>query len=267
MRLFRQPLFYFVLLGALVFVVDTWLRRAADEVVVGTSVRAELEAELRRTFNRPPTPPELERALAEWTTTELLYREATRLGLQDNDAVIRLHLATKLKNLVKQRTIIEPATDAELRAQFDANRQNYKRPDTYDVTVVFVALGPSADAHAGRVREVEGKLLAGAEPKTAGDHFPRGPVLEDVLLIQLEQVLKVDLDEALRAENQGRWQRLSGARGSYLLRLDRINGGNPNFDTLKPTIAAEIEVQKREQAFVAFVEGLRSRHRVIQAGE
>lgn len=264
MRLLKQPLLYFVLLGALVFAIDAWLRREAEVIAIGPTVRAELDAEMRRALNRAPTPPEFDRGLSDWTTTELLYREASKLGLQDNDAVIRVHLATKLKNLVKQRTIIEPATEAELRAQFDAHPEHYTRPDTYDITVVFVAQGASPEAHVARVKEVADKLTAGAEPKTAGDHFPRGPAIEDVLLLQLEQVLKVNLENVLRAGTEGRWQQVPNARGSYLIRLDRINSGKPNFDTVKGAIAAEIEVKKREQAFVEFVEDLRAQYPVTQ---
>jgi PPIC-type PPIASE domain len=260
MRVHKQPLLYFVLLGVVVFVVDTWLRRDAEVVSVGATVRAELDAELRRTLARAPTQPELDRALADWTTNELLFREASKLGLQENDSVIRLHLATKLKSLVKQRTIVAPPTEAELRASFDAHPERYTRPDTYDVTVVFVARGASPEAHAERVKEVLDKLAAGSEPKGAGDHFPRGPELKDVLLLQLEQVLKVDLSVALRPENQGRWQQVPNARGSYLLRLDHLNSGKPNFDALKGAIAAEIEVHKREAAFAQFVEELRTQY-------
>jgi PPIC-type PPIASE domain len=265
MRSFKQPLLYFVLLGAIVFAVDAWLRREAEVITIGPTVRAELDAELRRALSRAPTPPELDRAVTDWTTTELLYREATKLGLQENDAVIRVHLATKLKNLVKQRTIIDAATESELRAQFDAHPEHYTRPDTYDVTLVFVAKGASPEVHTARVQEVEGKLVAGADPKTAGDHFPRGPALEDVLLLQLEQVLKVDLESVLRAGTEGRWQQVPNARGSYLLRLDRINSGKPNFDALKGAIASEVEVKKREAAFVEFVEGLRAQYPVTQS--
>jgi hypothetical protein len=262
MHVLRQPLLYFVLVGALVFVVDAWLSRDAEVITIGPTVRAELDAELRRTLNRAPTQPELDRALADWTTMELLFREASKLGLQENDAVIRVHLATKLKSLVKQRTIVAPPTDAELRVQFDAHPEHYTRPDTYDVTLVFVAQGPSPEAHASRAKEVLDKLTAGSDPKGAGDHFPRGPALQDVLLIQLEQVLKVELDNALKPENQGRWQQLPSPRGSYLLRLDRIHSGKPSFDALKDAITSEVEVRKREAALAEFVEGLRAQYPV-----
>lgn len=262
MRIFRQPILYFALLGGVVFLADAWLRRETAGLTVGPTVRGELEADLRRTLARSPTEPELERALAEWTTTELLFREASKLGLQENDATIRMHLATKLKNLVKQRTIVPPPTDAELRATFDAHPEHYTKSDTYDVTVVFVGRDATPEAHAARTRELLAKLTAGLDPRGAGDHFPRGPALEDVLLVQLEQVLKVKLSDALDPQNQGRWQHLPNPRGSYLLRLDRVNSGKPDFESLKQAIAVEVEAQKREAAFAQFVEELRKRYPV-----
>ncbi len=262
MRFSKQPLLYFVILGALLFVVDAWSRRKDETIEVDTTVRGELTAELRRTLSREPTAAELDRAVADWTTTELLFREASKLGLDQNDAQIRTHLATKLKNLVKQRTIVAPPTEQELRHEFDAQQARYVKSDTFDVTVVFLARGPSPEADETRAKEVLDKLAAGLEPKGAGDHFPRGPALEDVLLLQLEQVLKVDLEQQLRPENQGRWQRVPNARGSYLLRLDRINSGKPNFDSLKAAIASDVEAKKREAAFEQFVTDLRAQYPV-----
>jgi len=43
---FRQPLLYFVLLGAAVFLVDLRLRKAADVVRVTDGVQHEVESEL-----------------------------------------------------------------------------------------------------------------------------------------------------------------------------------------------------------------------------
>lgn len=262
MRLSKQPLIYFVLVGAFVFVADAWLRRKADVIAIDATVRGESEAEFRAMAGREPTPPELAQAVSEWTTKELLFREAMQLGLQENDATVRNHLALKLKNLVRQRTIVTPPTDEELRAELSAHPERYTKSDTYTVTVVFVSRGDSPEAHAQRTQELVAKLTAGLEPSGAGDHFPRGPVFEDLLAIQLEQVLKVDLRQVLRPENRHRWQQLPNARGSYLIRLDAIHSGAPQFDAVRDAIAGQLEMQKRDAALDEFIAQLRTKYPV-----
>lgn len=262
MRLSKQPLIYFVLLGAFVFVADAWLRRKAEVIVVDATVRGESEAEFRAMAGRSPTAPELEQAVAEWTTRELLFREAMQLGLQDNDATVRAHLAVKLKNLVRQRSIVTPPTDVELRAELDAHPERYTKPDVYTITVVFVARGAAPETLTARTSELLEKLAAGLDPNGAGDHFPRGPVFEELLPMQLEQVLKVDLTQALKPEQRGKWQTIANPRGSYLLRLDAIKSGRPEFEALRDVIAAQLEGQKREAAVAEFVEQLRAKYPV-----
>lgn len=262
MRLSRQPLVYFVLIGAFVFVADAWMRRKAEVIAIDATVRGESEAEFRALSGRDPTGPELDQAVADWTTKELLFREATQLGLQENDATVRNHLALKLKNLVRQRTIVTPPSDEELRAELAAHPERYTKPDTYTVTVVFVSRGESPEAHAQRTQELAAKLTAGLEPSGAGDHFPRGPVFEQLLAIQLEQILKADLSPVLKAESRGKWQQLPNARGSYLIRLDAIHDGAPRFDAARDAITAQLEMQKRDAALDDFIAQLRTKYPV-----
>lgn len=262
MRVLKQPLVYFVLLGAVVFVVDSWLRRAADSVDVTEAVRQEIASELQRVHARAPTDQELAQGVQEWRDTELLYREALRLGLDRDDPQLKAHLATKLKNLVKQRAIVAPPTEQELLAEFTANKHKYTRPNTFDVTVVFVNKSVEPETHEARVDAIAAKVAAGADPATAGDHFPRGAQLQERLPVQLQQILQTDLSHVLDAERTGTWQRIPSSRGTFLFRLDKINGGEPVFESIKTSLGNELEQRKRDEAFGTFTAELRARYSV-----
>lgn len=256
-----QPVVYFIALGVAVFVVDTWLRRADDLVEVTPTVRSEVVAELERTWGRAPTPDEVEQGVHNWVETELLFREAAELELQENDGVVRAHLASKLRHLVRQRTFVPPPSYDELRAELEANGARYARPDTYSITHVFLrASAPGADET--RVADALQKLATGVDPTSVGDHFPRGPRFTELPGALLDQVLGVRLSKSLTPERLHQWQTFRGQRGTHLIHLDSIISGAPDFENVKPQLAAAIEEKKRDAAVQAYLDELQQKYAV-----
>jgi PPIC-type PPIASE domain len=258
----RQPVVYFVLIGAGTFFADGWLRRRADEVHVSDAVRKEVAGELQGVFGRPPNEAELARGVQDWIDTELLFREASSLGLHENDAVIRMHLANKLKFVVRQRTLVDAPTEAELAARLDANRDRYTKPDTYAVTQVFFNQGLSPGEHDARVREARARLEAGASAEGMGDHFPRGYTFTQLTRLQLEQIFSTALSDVLQPAQLNRWQVVTNRRGTHLIRVDAIVSGQPDLNALRQALAADVEAQKREAAVRTFTEALRKKYAV-----
>lgn len=257
----RQPLSYFVLVGVVVFLVDNWLRRSVNAVEVSPTVNTEVAMELERLLARPPTAAEVEQGVKEWVDTELLFREASALGLQDNDAVIRAHLATKLKHLVKQRVFVASPSDEELRAELAAHSARYTSPETFSVTHVFINASTSDNVET-RVAEALSKLEAGSDPATVGDHFPRGPHFAELPAANLDRVLGASVSQELTRERIHRWQRFRSRRGVHLVRLDAIVSGAPTFERVKPQLAAAVEEHKREAAVRTFIDELRQKYSV-----
>lgn len=257
----EQPVVYFIALGVAVFVVDTWLRRANDLVEVTPTVRSEVVAEFERTWSRAPNPDEMEQGLRDWVETELLFREAAELDLQENDGVVRAHLASKLRHLVRQRTFVPPPSDDELRAELEANGARYTRADTYSITHVFLRAGaPESDET--RVADTLRQLAEGVDPATVGDHFPRGPHFTDLPGAVLDQVLGVRLSKSLTPDRLQQWQTFRGPRGTHLVHLDAIISGAPDLEKSRPQLTAAIEEKKRDAAVEAFVDELRQKYAV-----
>lgn len=256
----KQPLPYFVLLGTLVFLVDAGLRATPNSIDVSPEVRREVRARLEQTLSRPATPAELERGLAEWVDSELLFREATKLGLDQNDSVIHEHLAQKLKHIVQERTVLPEPTEAELRAELSAKPERYTGPVTFDVTHVFISRSASGAKFAARVQEALAQLARGAEPRSVGDHFPRGPQFRGLTRLQYEPIFQANLGAVLRAERMGIWQTLESARGAHLLRLDAVSDGKPSFEALRPALRADVLELKKQARLAAYLKELRKKY-------
>lgn len=249
----KQPLPYFVLLGVAVFLLDAWLRRASATIQVSPGVRREVAARLEQQLVRPPTPAELDRGLRDWADTERLFREAIELGLDENDAVIHGHLAQKLKHIVLERTILPAPSESELRAQLEAHPQRYTGPASFDLTHVFISRASSGAEFEPRVETALSRLKQGVEPRSIGDHFPRGWAFKGLMRHQFEQIFQTSLEGALEPARLGAWQRLESSRGAHLIRLDAVSDGKPVFEVLRPALAADVQARKKEAAVAAYL--------------
>ena len=123
----REPLVWFVGLGVLVVGIQV-LRdgglpaepEAETTIVVDDGLVADLSRDLQTSLGRAPNDTEVTLAVERWIDTEILVREARRLGLDQTDPQVRARLAQKMAT-VQQATAVPPEpTDAELRALYDA---------------------------------------------------------------------------------------------------------------------------------------------------
>ena len=99
--LLKEPLVHF-LGGALLVFAFFWAtgsnRDPADyTITVSETDIARLNAGWQQNFRRPPTEEELNGLIDQEITEEIYYREALRLGLDRNDAVIRRRMFTKMR--------------------------------------------------------------------------------------------------------------------------------------------------------------------------
>lgn len=260
--LLAQPLLHFAVLGTAVFLLDAGLRSESHPPIIPEVARHEVAAALEQTLGRPASAQELTQGLQDWIDTELLYREALNLGLQDNDEVVRSHLARKLRHLIRERTVPDEPTRAELEAQLESHRAQYVVPDRYTLTSVFLNRGSSSSEaqHQQRVSNVLERLREGAEPAQLGDHFPRGPHFESLPRSYLEQVFGAPLQGVLEPSRVNTWQPVSVPRGTHLLFLEALTSGEPRVDTARSALAADLHERKKDAALREYLEELRIKY-------
>lgn len=96
----REPMVHFLALGAVLYVALTWggtpVDPASRVIEVGEDEQAQIALTFDRTMGRAPTDAELDAAIERYVRDEVLYREALRLGLDRQDAVVRQRLVSKM---------------------------------------------------------------------------------------------------------------------------------------------------------------------------
>jgi hypothetical protein len=126
MRLLREPLFHFFLLGGAIFAAHAWLQRGAapppDAIVVTRGRIEALAANFAATHGRPPGPEERDALVEAYVREEIFVREATSLGLDKEDPVIRDRLRQKMLFLEARPdpgVMPDEALYRRLRARYD----------------------------------------------------------------------------------------------------------------------------------------------------
>lgn len=129
-KLLREPLAHFIVLGALVF---SMFQFAADrsnlqegKIVVTRGKIEQLVTGFSRTWNRPPTRPELDGLVEDYIREEVLYREALAMGLDKDDTIVRRRMRQKLEFLTSDASAIVAPTEQDLQRWLNRNPEMFR---------------------------------------------------------------------------------------------------------------------------------------------
>ena len=175
----REPLVHFLAAGAALFALFAWMGEDVDPasrtITVTQEDRARLALQWERTFARPPTDGELDALTEQFVREEVLYREALRLGLDRDDAVVRKRMATKMDFLATSAAETAQPGDAVLQKWLEDHPTRFASDARFTFDQLYFAERPAADAALKRLAAGAGGEAAGESislPATASD-MPR----------------------------------------------------------------------------------------------
>ena len=165
--LLREPLVHFLLLGAALFLLDAWLRPLSassqgSEIVVGEARIRSLAQNFRRTWQRPPTRPELDGLIQDFVREEVLYREALALGLDKDDTIVRRRLRQKMEFIADEAAALAKPTDQELAAYLAAHAEAFRVEPRATFTQVYLDPRRRAETLEADAKRLLDELNAGS---------------------------------------------------------------------------------------------------------
>jgi hypothetical protein len=271
--LVREPLAHFLLLGALLFFLDGWLRpattAAADSRIVVSEARVHnLTRNFVRTWQRPPTREELAGLVEAHVREEVMVREALALGLDRDDAIIRRRLQQKLEFVSEGAAALAPPTDEQLEAYLKAHPEAFRAPPR--VTFVQVYLDPARrkgalDADAARLLETLNGAGAPRDPTSVGDRLLLlEPRYENLPQPEVASQFGAEFAAALVKQPTGRWAGpLASGYGLHLVRVEQLQPrGTPALGDVRPLVEREWSNARREELARAFYERLRAKYAI-----
>lgn len=267
-RWLRDPLVVFVLLGIGVFALDGWLAggEPARPVIEITSEEVErLRARWIAQWGREPTGDDLQTLIDEAVDEEILYREAQRLGLDRDDAIVRRRLAQKLTFILEDAGATGPPSQAEVEEYFAQHAERYRRPGRTTFDHVFLS-GDSRTDPAGDAAVLLGELrgVDDAGWQRLGDPFmlARGYAARSDQ--EIAGLFGRVFTEAVAGLPVGGWN--GPVESTYGVHLVRVNGRTPSrapaLAEVRDRVTADLREDRRRDRSLAAYQELRDEYEV-----
>ena len=267
-RWLRDPLVVFVLLGIGVFALDGWLAgsETARPLIEITPDEVErLRARWIAQWGREPTGDELQTLVDEAVDEEILYREAQRLGLDRDDAIVRRRLAQKLTFILEDSGATGPPSEAEVEEYYARHAERYRRPGRTTFDHVFLS-GDSRTDPAGDAAVLLGELRGVDDDgwRRLGDPFMLARSYADRSDQEIAGLFGRAFADAVTELPGGGWNGpVESTYGMHLVRVnDRTSSRTPALAEVRDRVAADLREDRRRERSLAAYQELRDAYQV-----
>jgi len=252
----KEPLFHFLILGALIFVLYGQLAKkgsADDEIFISRGQQQNLIDTFARTWQRPPTPEEFKGLLDDYVRQEIAYREGQAMGLDKDDIIIRRRLRQKLELLVEDIASLGVPGDEELQAFLEQNADAFRLEPVISLRHIYfspdrrgAAAEPDAEDLLRRITTdgPEGDL------EQFGDPLPLPFELDSMRESEISRMFGNSFTDGLRGLPTGRWSGpVASGFGFHLVFVEqREEGRMPTLEEARAEVQREWFNQRRRDA-------------------
>jgi len=271
-RWLREPFLHFILLGGALFLVSDYLEQRSrfTQIVISKDAVRGIADNYRLQYGHYPTDAQLEALVEGYTREEVFYHEAQKLGLDQDDEIVRRRLVQKYEFLQQDLAVADNPGDSDVRAYFLAHADRYTLPPTAAFSQVFFSSDRRGDENAkaaafaaGLELNSRGVVRAPAE----GDSFP-GP--EDFSGLSAEEAERVfgksGLTEALFALTPGKWSvPLRSAYGWHIVRVEAYAPARTaEFDAVRDQVRRDYVEQLRAERNEANYAQLKRNFKIVR---
>jgi len=260
-RLVKEPLLHFLAAGALLFAAYAWLNRGGGDeprVVRITAQEVDWLVETwSRQWQRPPDEQELRGLVTDYLKESLLAREATEMGLDENDTIVRRRLAQKVEFLVQDTARLAEPGDEELKRTYDANRERYQTPARISFAQIYFKTEAAARQGMDELskrspvelgdRSLLEREFTGADEQAVASQFGR------------------EFAHGVMALEPGSWHGpLASAYGFHLVRVSERQAAQPRaFEDVRAQVLDEWQRSQQARANDQFFAALLKKYDVV----
>lgn len=272
MKLLREPLFHFFVIGAALFLVysvasDYFSSDAGRNIEISQADIELLAETFARQWQRPPTEEELRNLVQARVREEVLYREALAVGLDQDDLVVRRRMVQKMELLSQDLALLADPTDQELQAFFQERLENYRVPPRISFSHIYFNLdnrGAEAEEHA---RAVLAELQAeDPPPRRDPERGDRFMLQYDYSLLapqEVQQQFGARFSETLFELEDGWHGPVVSGYGLHLVNVvQRVEDRIPQYEEVRDRLIADYNRMRRDRAIEALYQGLLQEYNV-----
>ena len=268
-ELLKEPVVQFLLIGSSFFVANALISPAESDglnraITVTDEQASAMVTTFARTWRRSPTEREIQSLIDDHIRTEVYVREAMRLGLDQNDTIIRRRLRQKMEFLNDSEFQAQSPTATDLRAYFDANPDQYREDARVSFQQVFLDPERRGDALDGDATTLLDQLNGEPPPATLaglGDPIDLATSWIDRPRRDLVALFGSSFSDTLISQHPGRWVGpIDSAYGRHLVKVESMTEGSvPSFETVRADLARDWTQSQRlkyeEDAYQQLLDG------------
>jgi hypothetical protein len=253
-KLIREPLFHFVLLGAAIFMVYSFLPRHVSEqgtIVITKGEIAALQSGFFTTWHRQPTQEELEGLVRQRIKQEVYCREAVALGLDKDDIIIQRRLQQKMEFIVNDNAEEAKPSDSELQDFLAKHPDKFKVEPRFTFKQVFL----NPDKRGASIKNDATKILytlnqPGTDFKKSGDYTLLPAELSNATATEISGQFGNEFALQLAQLPKGKWQGpVQSAYGLHLVQIsERTDGGTPALSEVQEAVSREWQSEHSHEA-------------------
>ena len=260
----REPLLHFLLAGAGLFLLFGYVagpdKADNDEIVVSSGQIEHLTTIFAKTWQRAPTDQELRGLIDNFILEEVLYREATAIGLDQDDTIIRRRLRQKMEFLVDDFSAAKPS-DVELQKFLSDDPERFRTETRVSFEHIYFAESGFAAVESTLAALQNDEPIDSFSAGTSG-LIPRR--FDDASETSVSGQFGEKFTEILFSLETGRWTGpVESPYGVHLVRIDEIVEARvPALDEIRNEVQREWLVDRREAAQQAFFDALRDQYTI-----
>ena len=251
MRVLREPLVHFLLIGIGLFGLYSIIQPAVDDdlnrIVITSSQKDQITAQFSRTWMRSPTEDEYNALIESYVRDEVYYREAIALGLDKDDMQIRQRMRQKL-DFILEDLVVEEVNDETLLLFLEQHPEKFSQQTQTSFEQLYLNPDKHQDLAADAAIMLQ-NLRDGAIPQTLTD--PTMLPYAYRLLTQSEIARQLGDKFALEVQVlvPGEWAGpIYSSLGGHLVKItEQIPSSLPELAEVRSEVEREYHTQRRQQ--------------------
>jgi PPIC-type PPIASE domain len=271
MKVLREPLLHFILLGAVMFAIYGLVSEERGEkpahIVVTQGTVGNLAATFARVWRRPPTDPELAGLIQDYVREEVLYREALALGLDRDDTLIRRRLRQKMEFVSEDVAAQAEPSDDDLRAYLQAHPEAFAVEPRFTFRQVYLDPLQRGEHLARDIDRLRAELRHRdntADLAELGDGVLLAHRFDNVSATEVRAIFGDTFAAGLSTLTPGQWQGpVPSGYGIHLVHVsERTAGRIPELAEVREAVRREWANTRRLEANETFYRTLLQRYTV-----
>lgn len=255
--LLKQPLLWFLVIGLALFIADSRIPDNRAEIVITAALHDRLATLWTTQTGLIATEAELNALVENWLKEEVLYREALRLGLDQEDSIVRRRLVQKLGFIAESETI--PAPEAgQLETFYRENIDDYTLPVRYSFQHLYFQQRATAENALAR-------LNSGAAAREFGEPTMLNPTYAYRSALDLNATFGAGFAGQLATLAAESWQGpVQSGFGYHLLWINAIHPSELTpLEGIRQQVLQDFQRVRQLQARDAYVENLLREYTIV----